>query len=132
MKKFLLDTNIYTAFKSGNSAVVDWIGYAESIYINTTVAGELFAGFRAGSRESNNRLEFEQFLDSPRVHVIDQNMDTAEFYALVYNALRKKGRPIPTNDMWIAAGALQHGLALATSDHHFQEIDGLIVTDPTS
>ena len=52
---------------------------------------------------------------------------TADYYALVYRELRKKGRPIPTNDLWIAATALQHGLALFSYDAHFTEIDGLPV-----
>jgi predicted nucleic acid-binding protein len=52
---------------------------------------------------------------------------TADLYALVYAALRRKGRPIPTNDLWIAASSLEHGAALLSLDAHFQAIDGLRV-----
>ncbi len=89
--------------------------------------GELLAGFHCGSREKENRRELDQFLDSPRVEVLGIDEETAEFYAGVFRVLRDRGRPIPSNDLWIAAGALRHGLALATLDSHFREIDGLLL-----
>ncbi len=67
-----------------------------------------------------------RFLESKRVRFVSVNQGTAEQYALVYRMLRSKGRPIPTNDMWVAASALQHGLAVFTYDSHFEVLDGLI------
>jgi predicted nucleic acid-binding protein len=64
-------------------------------------------------------------MQSPRVRVVACAATTADNYALVYAALRRKGRPVPTNDLWIAASALEHGAALLTLDAHFSEIDGL-------
>lgn len=87
--------------------------------------GELLAGFVAGTREAVNRQELATFLASQRVILFGLDEKTAEFYATVYRNLRRKGRPIPTNDMWIAATALQHGLAVFSFDSHFQHIDGL-------
>ena len=78
-----------------------------------------------GSREVQNRKELELFLDSPRVQVIGSDETTAEFYAEVYRNLRRAGRPIPTNDMWIAAAAMQHGAAVFTLDPHFGDVEGL-------
>lgn len=90
-----------------------------------TVLGELLGGFAAGQRESANRSELSLFLNTPRVKVVPATPATADLYALVYAALRRKGQPIPTNDLWIAASALEHGAALLTLDAHFRSIDGL-------
>jgi predicted nucleic acid-binding protein len=73
--------------------------------------GELLAGFAAGQRESANCSELTQFLNVPRVKVVPSTTATADFYALVYVALRRKGQPIPANDLWIAASTLEHGAA---------------------
>ena len=88
-------------------------------------AGGLLAGFAAGSRENANRSELTQFISTTRVRVVASTAATADLYALVYAALRRKGQPIPTNDIWIAASCLEHGAALLTLDAHFQAIDGL-------
>jgi tRNA(fMet)-specific endonuclease VapC len=132
MKRVLIDTNVYSAFKSGDDQVVEFLAYAEAVFVCPTVAGELLGGFKAGTRERKNRDEFDRFIDSPRVSILGIDLDTAEYYAQVYRALRAKGKPIPTNDMWIAAVALQHGLALCTLDQHFSHIDGLLVEWPTA
>ena len=79
-----------------------------------------------GKCEQGNRLELEEFLDSPRVRLYGIDEDTAEFYADILNRLRKKGKPIPTNDIWSASVALQHGLQFYTSYRHFKNIPGLI------
>ncbi|MCI4431280.1 MAG: PIN domain-containing protein [Burkholderiales bacterium] len=85
----------------------------------------MVGGFAAGKRESKNRAELARFLDSPRVEVVPVTAQTADSCALVYSGLRRKGVPIPTNDLWIAASALEHGAALLTRDAHFARIDGL-------
>jgi len=127
MRHILLDTNAYAAFKRGNEQIVAVLQHAPSIIVCATVLGELLGGFAAGQRESTNRNELTQFIDAPRVKVVPSTATTADLYALVYAALRRKGQPIPTNDMWIAASSLEHGAALLTLDTHFQNIDGLRV-----
>ncbi len=127
MKKLLIDTNIYTAFKNGQTEVVDRLGYASQLVLCPTVTGELLSGFKLGSKETQNRVELETFLDNPRVATVTIDNETAEFYSEVYRSLRAKGRPIPTNDMWIAASAMQHGLAVCTMDRHFSGIEGLLL-----
>ena len=89
--------------------------------------GELLSGFKGGTKESINRRELEQFLDSPRVNLLTLDEETAEFYARIYWNVKKKGKPIPTNDLWVAASAMRHGLALFTYDEHFADIAGLIL-----
>lgn len=127
MKRIIIDTNFYTAFKRNSPEALILLKHAEYIAINTVILGELLAGFRCGSKEKQNREELDQFLDSPRVHLLDITTETAEFYAQVFAGLRQQGRPIPTNDLWLAASALQHGLALATYDEHFNAISGLLL-----
>ena len=125
MRAILLDTNAYTAFMLGAAEVVDVVAHADRLYLNSIVLGELLGGFAAGTREPKNRAELARFLDSPRVEVLPITADTADSYALIYVGLRRKGHPIPTNDLWIAASAMEHGAALLTRDAHFSHIDGL-------
>lgn len=125
MRPILVDTNAYTAFMRGDATVADVLAHAERIFISSVVLGELLGGFAAGSREARNRAELARFLDSPRVDVLPVTAQTADSYALVYAGLRRKGQPIPTNDLWIAASSMEHGAALLTSDAHFAQVDGL-------
>ena len=92
-----------------------------------TVIAELFFGFSLGEKERKNRQELEAFLNAPRVEVLPNDLETADYYALIVKRLKTKGRPIPTNDIWIAANAMKHGLALYSFDSHFKEIEGLLL-----
>jgi tRNA(fMet)-specific endonuclease VapC len=132
MKKIIIDTNFYVAFKRGDQTALDTIRRAELLAVNTIVIGELLAGFRCGNRERLNRDELESFLDSPRVELLPVEEETAEFYAQIFADLKLRGRPIPTNDLWIAASAMQHGLALATYDDHFSSVSGLLLVEKTA
>lgn len=125
MRPILIDTNAYAAFKRGDEAIVTVLQHAPSLLMCVTVLGELLAGFAAGNRESVNRGELTRFIQSPRVKVVASTAATADLYGLIYAALRRKGQPIPSNDLWIAASCLEHGAALLTFDAHFQAIDGL-------
>lgn len=127
MKRIIIDTNFYVAFKRKDPASVELMQKAEYIAVNAIILGELLAGFRCGSREEQNRRELDQFLDSPRVALLPVDDETSEFYAQIFHELRQKGRPIPSNDLWLAASALQHGLAVATHDDHFNHISGLLL-----
>ena len=122
----LLDTNAYVAFKREAPGAVEIIRYVPSIAISSIVLGELLSGFAIGTREAVNRQELAQFLASDRVRVLAVDDGTADHYAAVYRMLRRKGKPIPTNDMWLAAAALQHDLAVFSYDDHFQAVDGIL------
>ena len=126
MRDILLDTNAYVAFKRGVTEAVEVIRHAPLIGINSVVLGELFAGFAVGSREDANVEELKRFMGSPRVRLFSLDEVTASYYAGVYRDLRRMGQPIPTNDMWIAATALQHQLAVMSFDGHFKVVNGLI------
>lgn len=126
MKRIILDTNAYVAYKQNNEAVKEIICRVEYIGFPSTVLGELLGGFALGNKEADNRQELHQFLSSSRVTILPVNENTANYYANIYKVLRKKGRPIPTNDMWIAASALEHGCILCTFDTDFAHIDGLL------
>jgi len=127
MKNLLIDTNIYSLAMRGVSEIIKFLQQAHEIGICAVSIGELISGFKGGKREQENRQELEEFLDSPRVRLYGIDEDTAEFYADILNRLCKKGKQIPTNDIWIASVARQHGLQLYTSDRHFKYISGLIL-----
>ena len=132
VRHLLLDTNAYAALKLGTPEAIEIIRYVPSIGISSVVLGELLGGFAVGTQEAANRQELERFFVSGRVQVLVVDAETAQYYAMVYRDLRRKGHPIPTNDMWIAATALQHDLALYSYDNHFQTIDGLITGNQLS
>ena len=127
MKQILIDTNIYTHALKGDQDTVAILRKALEIAICSISIGELLSGFKGGKREKKNREELAEFLDAPRVRIYAVDEDTAEYYATILDNLRKKGTPIPTNDIWIASVAFQHGFPLLTKDQHFKHIDGLIV-----
>jgi predicted nucleic acid-binding protein len=91
------------------------------------VLGELRAGFMRGKWRVKNERELREFLSSPRVNVVGLDDATAERYAVILNSLWKTGTPIPTNDIWIAASAMQHGLRILTLDAHYQKVSQVIV-----
>jgi tRNA(fMet)-specific endonuclease VapC len=125
VKSILVDTNAYAAFKQGDADAISIIQWAPSIALNTIVLGELLGGFALGSREDVNSRELSEFLASPRVVVLPLDRITAAHYASVYASLKRTATPIPTNDMWIAASALQHNLLLYTMDRHFDAVAGV-------
>jgi len=126
MKRIALDTNAYVAFKRGEQEALEIIQGAQKLGMCVVVLGEMLSGFFLGRNEERNRLELAQFLDSPRMTVLSIDEETPEYYARIFLSQRKKGKPIPNNDLWIAATALQNGFALFTCDTHFQDIEGLI------
>jgi len=127
---FCIDTCAYAAFKKGDSAVVSILEAAKSIMVPTTVLGELYAGFYIGSRTTKNISELLEFLDQPGIFIKCPDIDIAERYGIIVKELRQKGSPIPTNDIWIAATAMETGARLITFDKHFENIPGLIVICP--
>jgi tRNA(fMet)-specific endonuclease VapC len=126
MRPIFIDTNAYVAFKRGEPSVLEIIQHAETLAISPIVLGELLSGFECGNKARQNREELQYFLQSSRVKLFSITSDTANFYSQIYFSLKAKGRPIPTNDMWIAAQSLENGSVLCSHDHHFKAIDGLI------
>ena len=127
MSRLLLDTSAYAAFMAGHASVREPVMEASEIWLNTTVLGELLAGFKKGSRTMENERRLRDFLQEPRVLFAVMDRETAERYAVIRDHLRQAGRPVPVNDLWIAASAFQHGLRLLTLDAHFRRIPQVIV-----
>jgi tRNA(fMet)-specific endonuclease VapC len=130
--KVLLDTNAYSALKRGVDAVISRVTRAETVFLSTVVAGELLSGFRQGTRLRKNLAELDAFIDNPHVTVVPVSLVTADRFARVAAALRAKVRPIPTNDIWIAAHAMETGADLLSFDAHFVKVDGLAWVDLSS
>ena len=120
--RLLLDTSAYSRFMRGDQDAKHRLQRAHEIYLTPIVLGELKAGFQRGRKEQANEEQLRQFLRSPRLHVVSLDQETAECYAVIVNTLRTAGTPIPTNDVWIAASAMQYGLAILTADDHFQRV----------
>ena len=122
----MLDTSAYTAFLMGNSKIKLSIQQAEEVFLNPIILGELMAGFLMGKNEKRNRAILQDFLSSPRVKIVEIDEETPERYAVIVGHLRIRGTPIPTNDIWIAASAMQQGLKVLTTDKHYLEVPQII------
>jgi tRNA(fMet)-specific endonuclease VapC len=125
MSSILLDTNAFVRFLAGDERVLESLARARRVHMSVFVLGELFAGFRAGTKDQANRKILERFLSKPTVHVLEATRETAEYFALIKVALKQGGRPIPLNDVWIASHALETGSVLVTYDGHFAHVPGL-------
>lgn len=123
--KALLDTNAYSALMRGLPSVVGKVRKAEQVLLSTIVIGELLYGFRYGARFEKNLDLLQRFLENPYVAILPATYVTADRFSLLAAALRRKGKPIPTNDIWIAAHTLESGADLLSYDDHFSHIDGL-------
>ena len=122
MKKVLLDTSAYSALFRGDGHVKVILQEVEEAALNPVILAELLAGFSEGRFETKNRDLLKEFLTTPRVRAYPIDGETSERYAAVWLHLREQGTPIPTNDLWIAASAMQHGLSVLTADRHFLKI----------
>jgi predicted nucleic acid-binding protein len=127
MRRVFVDTSAYSAFMRGHAGVTQVLQEADDICVSPIVLGELRAGFLRGGRPAKNEQELKTFLSSPRVRVVAIEEETAVRYAAILNTLWEEGTPVPTNDIWIAASAMQHGLVLLTADAHFQRIRHVLV-----
>jgi tRNA(fMet)-specific endonuclease VapC len=120
----MLDTNIVSAAIDQEPAVLVKLADVSAV-IPITVLGELYYGVYASSRVESNLQRTEKLLEDFTVLSCDE--ETARQYGIVRARLKKKGRPIPENDVWIAALSLQHNLTLITRDKHYAEVTGLTV-----
>jgi tRNA(fMet)-specific endonuclease VapC len=126
--RVLLDTNAYTALMAGRGATASRVRASEGVVLSSVVLGELLFGFRNGSRYDWNRARLDAFVATRHVTVVPVTLATAERFGLVAAQLRRRGTPIPTNDIWIAAHAMETGATLLSFDAHFERVDGLLWT----
>ena len=121
----LLDTNAYTALMSGRPEVTERVRQSEKVLLSSVVAGELLFGFHNGTRFEENYRHLSAFLENPFVELLPVTLNTANRFGRIAAALRSKGNPIPTNDIWIAAHTMESGGDLLSYDQHFSAVDGL-------
>jgi len=126
--RILLDTSAYVGFKRNVEEVAETIVSAESILFSPIVLGELMFGFRNGNRLKKNMDDLNNFLKHEVVDIIQIGKITSDRYSRIASNLKRQGTPIPSNDIWIAAQAMEHGIELITSDRHFDNIAGLAHT----
>ncbi len=125
MQNLALDTNTYTALGRGNKALSKLIGGVIHIGLPITVLGEIHFGIMNGSQTKTNSILLERFLSNTRVEVLNINNDTAKLFGEIATELRRTGRPIQQNDIWIAALCKQYDYRLITNDNGFSNITGL-------
>ena len=123
----MLDTNAYTAYMRDEPAAAERVEASTRILLPAVAVGELMYGFRHGTRYRQNLEQLEQFLAKPFVEFVPVTMETCGRFGSVAAALRQAGTPIPVNDVWIAAHALQTGALLLTHDPHFNYVAGVAV-----
>ncbi len=128
--KVCLDTNAYSRLMLGHVPLKDLLESVDEILVPVTVLGELYAGFELGSRRQANCEQLAMFLSQPGVDraVVDDGV--AERYGSLVSQLSRAGTPIPTNDIWIAAAAMECGARLVSYDAHFASVPGLLVLAP--
>jgi tRNA(fMet)-specific endonuclease VapC len=121
--KCLLDTSIIVhAFRSNNQ-VSEKLDSMEEIYVSVTAIGELYYGAYKSDNAARHLNQMQSFLNNCKI--LQTDLTTADIYGNIKAALARKGKPIPENDIWIGAAALQYNLPLYTTDGHFNEIDGI-------
>ena len=123
--RYLLDTNIIIALFAQEEDVQQRLDQAEQVFLSSIVLGELYYGAEKSTRIDENIQRIDEFAFSTAL--IGCNQETARQYGRIKSILRAKGRPIPENDIWIAAQALQHQLTLVARDDHFQEVDTIFL-----
>lgn len=123
--KLALDTNAYRALNDGNSKLSKHVKSTAQLGLPIIVLGELYYGIFLGNERESNLLNLNRFLALPRLEVLHINEDTSRIFGEIATELRKKGKPIQQDDMWIAALCKQYGYTLATADNGFADIDGL-------
>ena len=121
--KLLLDTNIVIELFRGNQVFIAMLDKQENIYLPTAALGELYLGAYRSTNVSKKLQEIKSFLES--CIVVYTDAITSDNYAVIKTALLNRGKPIPENDIWIAATALQYKIPLYTFDRHFEEVEGI-------
>ena len=127
-ERLVLDTSAYSRFRAGHTGVLNLMARAAVVIVPVVVLGELEAGFQLGKRTEENRQTLGDFLDESFVSVVDVTAVTSRHYGRIFCALRLAGTPIPINDIWIAATAVECGGHLVTFDRDFRRVPGLELT----
>lgn len=119
----ILDTNALSAAADDDADAISVLARAEQMAIPVIVIGE----YRHGIAQSRNRASYEKWLSGllNDCMVLDVRESTTHYYAEIILDLKRKGKPIPTNDIWIAALCQEHSLPLLSRDRHFDLVSGI-------
>lgn len=120
-----LDTNRLTDLFQGDAELATFLGLCDEVWIPFVVLAEIKAGFYGGTRQAHNEALLTSLLERETVDVLYAGRETAEQYARLFVQLKRAGTPVPDNDLWIAALALERDLVLITRDQHFDRIPQL-------
>ncbi len=123
--RYLLDTNIVIALFANEKAVLDGLNASTEVFIPSIAVGELYFGSYRSGKIRQNLLRVDEFV--AKNVILSCDAVTASLYGRTKEKLKQKGKPIPENDVWIAAIAIQYNLVLVTRDAHFREVDGLTI-----
>ena len=123
--RIALDTNRLTDLFRGDTALADQLAACDEVGVPLVVLGELLAGFYGGTRRLHNEALLRLFLNKPTVQLLMPGRETTQHYGRLFVQLKRAGTPIPDNDIWIAAQALEHDLELISRDTHFDRIPQL-------
>jgi tRNA(fMet)-specific endonuclease VapC len=123
--KLLLDTSIVIAIFRRDAAAERLVSRGALAFLPAPALGELYYGVPRSRHPELALAQVRAFVDT--LQVVGCDAETARIYGGLKHALRTKGRPLPENDTWIAAIAVQHSMTLATRDKHFEQIGGLDV-----
>ena len=123
MNSAVIDTNILIGCFQRERGAVDAMSDYDRILVCPAVLGEFKAGIDISTKRGKKAKRLlDEFLDDPAVAVIPCTGETADYYARIYKALKANGTPLPTNDIWIAASALEHGASVLSGDSHFSYV----------
>lgn len=119
----ILDTNALSAWAEGHAAIAAPLRSANRLVIPSIVLGEYYFGIR----QSRHRNRYQDWLTRylPMTEIAAVTSVTAGAYARIRLELKQLGSPIPSNDVWIAALARQHSLAILSTDSHFDAVEGV-------
>ena len=130
--RVMFDSDAYSKLMRGDRRVGDIVRSAEQILMPTVVVAELMYAFRQGQRTEQHVDQLRSFLERPYGSFVPAGPVTADRYSRIMESLRAKGRPIPTNDMWVAAHAMETGADLVSAGSHFGHIDQVVWVSATS
>jgi tRNA(fMet)-specific endonuclease VapC len=123
--EFALDTNLAIAILNQDGHSEQWLSKSDTIFLPIPVIGELRFGALKSNRVTENQKRIEKLVVA--CHVLPIDLDTSDVYARIRYELRKRGTPIPANDLWIAAICVQHNIPIVTADGHFDLVPGLVI-----
>ncbi len=123
LTRYCIDTSAYSQFKRGHEPVIEILDSADWLGVPAIVLGELWMGFGGGDRAKRNERELQALLANPVVEVLPVDAEVARLFGEIASGLRRRGVPLPTNDIWIAATSARANATLLTYDGAFHRIE---------